>query len=95
MGLSKKILKTMSELEKALYQSTKCLYKEVGDLTKDKIKVRAMTIVNRRNPEWGTFGVYEYTNFEGSEWWDIGRGGGERVLFESEFHEWAIVQLGR
>lgn len=54
-------------------------------LTKDNIKL-GLEIINRSNPEWGTFRVKQDRNG-----WIYAARHGEAMLFENELHFWDIV----
>lgn len=89
----RQILKTMTTFEKALYNRTGEPLLIVETLTKENIKVRAMSIANTLHPEWGTFGVYERIQHnDGCEHFEIGHGSSGRVLDVAEFSQWVIVK---
>ena len=55
--------------------------------TKDLIKVRAMSIRSKENPQWGTFGVME----DNGRHLEILGDRGSRVLQYGEMHFWEVV----
>jgi hypothetical protein len=89
--MRKSQLNKLSELQRKVYERTGLLVEEVGELTADKIKIRAMSIVNRENPEWGTWGVMDKREFEGSVWYEILGNSGTTILFPSDFHRYVVV----
>jgi len=58
-------------------------------LTVDNAK-QAILIINKSNPEWGTKRFnYDSSEYKHHSW---GTGSNSAILFESEFHFWAIVK---
>ena len=56
--------------------------------TSEKIEVRSCSIINKNNPEWGTFGV---TEDKGTHFEILGRSG-SRVLSKTEADKfWSVV----
>ncbi len=57
--------------------------------TEQQIKVRACSIENIKNPEWGTFGVMEDCGM----WYEIHGSSGSRTLSKSEANKsWRVVK---
>lgn len=59
---------------------------DLRDLTKENVQP-GMVIINKNNPEWGTFGILEKY---GDGIWEIRGDAGTTTLFEGEFHFWSV-----